>query len=163
MPLTRRSTRNSPRPTPPTLRVVEASSWVKGEKMRSRSTSATPSPWSATSIRVTPSGLGDEHVDAGAGRGVLAGVADHHPQRLGVAVQRAGLVGRAQLDPAVGLGQPPVVDHLEQRAQHPPDRRVVVDQQHPPGPLVRVIAVCMVSCIGRRGSRMNHEALGFSP
>src|SRR5215207_1473252 len=55
-PLTSRSTRNRPRPTPPTRRVVEASSWVKGAKMRSRSIAATPSPWSATSILVSPGG-----------------------------------------------------------------------------------------------------------
>jgi hypothetical protein len=65
-------------------------------------------------MRVSPPRLADLDVDRRAGRGVLAGVvdqvADHHPQRLGVAVERAGLVGQAQLDPPVGLGQPPVVD-----------------------------------------------------
>jgi hypothetical protein len=41
-----------------------------------------------------------------------AGVVDHHPQRLGVAVQGPRVFRERQLGPAVGLGQPPVVDHL---------------------------------------------------
>jgi hypothetical protein len=53
---------------------------------------------------------------------VLAGVVDqvahHHPQRLGVAADRPGLVGHAQLGLPHRLGELPVGDHLGDHVRH---------------------------------------------
>jgi hypothetical protein len=56
----------------------------------------------------------------------------------------------------------PAADLLEQRAQDPPDRGMVVDQQDPPGaagPRDRRLHGLSIGCAG---SRMNSQALGFS-
>jgi hypothetical protein len=62
----------------------------------------------------------------------------------------------------VGLADDlPAADLLEQRARHPPDRRVVVDEQDPPGAAGPRDGRLHGLPIGCAGSRMNSETIGF--
>jgi hypothetical protein len=95
----------------------------------------------------------------GGGHPALAGhvaVHQHHVRDQLLDQGDGGLAG-------VGLAHHlPAADLLEQGAEHPPDRRVVVDQQHPPRAAGRRDDRLHGLSIGRPGSRMSSEALGFS-
>jgi hypothetical protein len=88
---------------------------------------------------------------AGAGH---AAVHQHHVRDELLDQGQGGLAG-------VGLAHHlPAADLLQQGAEHPPDRRMVVDQQDPSGaagPRDRRLHGLAIGCLG---SRMNSEAIG---
>ena len=71
-----------PRPVPPEPWRVVPGSRVNGSKIRSRSDSGMPGPWSSTSIRTSSPCRRTRDADLAAGGRVVDGVVDQHEQEL---------------------------------------------------------------------------------